>query len=350
MAADDAPFSSRGQILLGAASAFAARGYAETSVEHVLDAAGVSRRTFYRFFRSKEDVFEQLFEAASIMFVQAIRAAASAGGPPEETLSRCLDAYLELPRRAGPLFRVFHGEASRPGSPLYARRERVIDEIVAMLGAGYRALHGRAADVLVLRGVVAAIERIAGEVIARDGGDAALVARAKDAMMQVVRGTLGAPAPPPTRAARARPPRGDGRRGRGRTRRSSRGRSSRGCRAGPRRCRRGRGRRRGSDRRRLDRSRRTRGGSRGRAPSPRAAGEDRERRLAREARGPVAHVARVVGEALVAERRHHGVVERGGAIEVGDADREVIEHAPSYRGRPSARAAMMFFWISLEPA
>ena len=194
MADAEAPFSSRGQILLGAATAFGARGFEATSVEDILSAAKVSRRTFYRFFRSKEDVFEQLFEAASIMFVQAIRAAAASGGAPEETLSRCLDAYLELPQRAGPLFKVFHGEASRPGSPLYARRERVIDEIVAMLGAGYHALHGKAADVLVLRGVVAAMEQIAGLVIAAERATPALVARAKAAMMMIVRGTLGAPA------------------------------------------------------------------------------------------------------------------------------------------------------------
>ena len=202
---EEGPFSSRGQILLGAATAFGQKGFAGTSVEDVLRAAGVSRRTFYRFFRSREDVFEQLFEAASIMFVQAIRAAAASGGDPEATLSRCLDAYLELPRRAGPLFRVFHGEATRPGSPLHARRERVIEEIVTMLGAGYRALHGRAADPLVLRGVVAAIERIAGEVIAADAPDEALIGRAKAAMMHIARATLGATMPATsTAAARAR--------------------------------------------------------------------------------------------------------------------------------------------------
>jgi hypothetical protein len=127
------------------------------------------------------------------MFVQAIRAAASAGGDPDTTLSRCLDAYLDLPQRAGPLFKVFHGEASRPGSPLYARRERVIDEIVGLLGAGYHALHNRAADPLVLRGVVAAIERIASEVIAFDRPDSKLLARAKAAMLQIIRGALGKP-------------------------------------------------------------------------------------------------------------------------------------------------------------
>jgi AcrR family transcriptional regulator len=176
-------FSPRGQILLGAAAAFGARGHAGASVEHILAESGVSRRTFYRFFRSKEDVFEQLFESAAIMFIQAIRTAASAGGSPEEMLSRCIDAYLDLPTTAGPLFHVFQVEANRPGSSLFARRERVIEELVTMLDTGYRAVHGgRAADPLVLRGLIAALERIA---------TATTDTRAaKAAMMHILKATL----------------------------------------------------------------------------------------------------------------------------------------------------------------
>lgn len=178
-------FSSRGQILLGAAAAFGARGYAEASVEDILAAAKVSRRTFYRFFRSKEDVFEQLFESAAILFIQAIRAAATAGGDPDETLSRCIDAYLDLPRTAGPLFHVFHHEANRPGSPLHARRERVIDELVEMFDTGHRALHQVPADRLILRGLVAALERISTSTTD--------TAAAKAAMMHTVRTMFATP-------------------------------------------------------------------------------------------------------------------------------------------------------------
>jgi AcrR family transcriptional regulator len=178
MARDDV-FSARGQILLGAAAAFGAKGYAEASVEDILDAAKVSRRTFYRSFRSKEDVFEQLFEAAAILFVQAIRSAASTGGDPAATIERCIDAYLDLPRTAGPLFHVFHHEANRPGSPLYARRERVIDELVEMFDAGHRAVYGTPGDRLLIRGLIAGLERIS--TYTND-----LVA-AKAAMMSLVR-------------------------------------------------------------------------------------------------------------------------------------------------------------------
>ncbi|MCA9773871.1 MAG: helix-turn-helix transcriptional regulator, partial [Myxococcales bacterium] len=45
----------RAQILAGAADAFARKGYAPTTVEDILRAAGVSRQTFYRFFKNKDE-------------------------------------------------------------------------------------------------------------------------------------------------------------------------------------------------------------------------------------------------------------------------------------------------------
>jgi len=49
--------SQRARILDGMARAVAERGYARVSVAHVIELAGVSRRTFYELFRDKEDCF-----------------------------------------------------------------------------------------------------------------------------------------------------------------------------------------------------------------------------------------------------------------------------------------------------
>ena len=55
------PNAVRTRILRGAAKVFGERGYSASSVEAILEAAQVSRRTFYRTFRSKEDVLAALF-------------------------------------------------------------------------------------------------------------------------------------------------------------------------------------------------------------------------------------------------------------------------------------------------
>ncbi|MEO8552223.1 MAG: helix-turn-helix domain-containing protein, partial [Kofleriaceae bacterium] len=46
----------RNMIMFGATRVFATMGLREASVEDLLEAGQVSRRTFYRFFKSKEDV------------------------------------------------------------------------------------------------------------------------------------------------------------------------------------------------------------------------------------------------------------------------------------------------------
>lgn len=44
------------QVMLGALTLFEAKGYEATTVDEIADAAGISRRTFFRQFRAKEDV------------------------------------------------------------------------------------------------------------------------------------------------------------------------------------------------------------------------------------------------------------------------------------------------------
>lgn len=46
-----------------AAQLIARNGYEETTVEQIVEAAGVSRRTFFRYFRSKEDVIVEVLTA-----------------------------------------------------------------------------------------------------------------------------------------------------------------------------------------------------------------------------------------------------------------------------------------------
>lgn len=52
----------RTQILDGARALFAQRGYHETSIQDILDAAGIARGTFYLYFDSKRAIFGQLVD------------------------------------------------------------------------------------------------------------------------------------------------------------------------------------------------------------------------------------------------------------------------------------------------
>ncbi|MDC9612193.1 TetR/AcrR family transcriptional regulator, partial [Pseudoalteromonas sp. GABNS16H] len=51
----------RAEILIHSMQVFAQRGLQRTTVQHLLDASDVSRRTFYKYFRSKMDVLESIY-------------------------------------------------------------------------------------------------------------------------------------------------------------------------------------------------------------------------------------------------------------------------------------------------
>src|ERR1700730_835353 len=59
-------------ILAAAMKVFARRGFAATRVEDVLEEAGVARRTFYRYFTSKEDVLAAVYELATTELLRAL--------------------------------------------------------------------------------------------------------------------------------------------------------------------------------------------------------------------------------------------------------------------------------------
>jgi len=196
-----ASFSARSEILLGAAEAFGAKGYADASVQDVLKAAKISRRTFYRFFRSKENLLEELADAGSMLFLQNVRTAASLGKTPEEKLSNCVEVYLRAPQNSGPIFHVLLAETSRPGSPLAPKRQAVITALIAMLREGVRDHQHRDVDPLVFRGLVAAMESISRYVFTETEGSEQDIQRAKAVMIQMVGAVLHVPEEAPASSA-----------------------------------------------------------------------------------------------------------------------------------------------------
>lgn len=77
---------------------FAANGYDGTSIDAVLDEAGVSRGSLYHHFRGKDALFEAVLEAVEVRVGEATLAAvadAGAGGPVAALRAGCL-AWVRL--------------------------------------------------------------------------------------------------------------------------------------------------------------------------------------------------------------------------------------------------------------
>jgi AcrR family transcriptional regulator len=91
--------ATREQLVAEATRLFAERGFEATSVEAVLDAAGVSRGSLYHHFKSKEALFEAVLDAAEVRIGEAtLLAAAGAGDDPVDVLRA---GALEWIRLAG---------------------------------------------------------------------------------------------------------------------------------------------------------------------------------------------------------------------------------------------------------
>ena len=83
------------QILIIAASVFASQGLANTKIEDLAQAAGVSQGLLYRYFSDKEEVFIALLERAIIGAVQRVQNSISQAGTPLEKLRRLTEQFLQ---------------------------------------------------------------------------------------------------------------------------------------------------------------------------------------------------------------------------------------------------------------
>lgn len=63
------------RLIAGTIAAVAERGYRETTVSHIAAAAGVSRRTFYAYYKTKEECFSATFDLLEEHLFAAIEAA-----------------------------------------------------------------------------------------------------------------------------------------------------------------------------------------------------------------------------------------------------------------------------------
>ena len=183
----------RNMILFGATRVFATQGFRSVSVEDLLEAGQVSRRTFYRFFKSKEDVALAMYTLGTSSLLEACRRAIANETDMLVQLEKCIDIHLSNARSMGRLVYVLGGEAQSLESPLHPRRMEVHDLLVAL----FRESGGdesRKIDPLFIRTLVFSLEQIVRTVLEQgDEGrrvSSESIARARAVMMRVATGAV----------------------------------------------------------------------------------------------------------------------------------------------------------------
>ncbi|HEU5084135.1 MAG TPA: TetR/AcrR family transcriptional regulator [Acidimicrobiales bacterium] len=126
----------REQLLEVALHVFAERGFHQTSMNDVADAAGVTKPVLYQHFTSKRALYLELLELVSSRLMAAIDEATSTAAGPREQVERGLRAYFRFVVDANDEYRLMFGGGTRRDVEFAqeaARLERGIAEVIAEL-------------------------------------------------------------------------------------------------------------------------------------------------------------------------------------------------------------------------
>jgi len=179
----------RSAILAAATKVFSQRGIAPTRVEDILLAAGIARRTFYRHFRSKDDLLAALYEVWTGELVKAIEdVRARKPDDPLAGIRAGITTYLAFFRASPRALRELVGLAMTDPT-LAPRRKWLRGELVRLLDEAVRALDGRKLDPLVYLALLSALEGLSLEPIDTD--------RMETVVHALMDHTLGLPKPTP---------------------------------------------------------------------------------------------------------------------------------------------------------
>jgi AcrR family transcriptional regulator len=92
---DQVTASQRGRLLQAMVEAVGERGYAETNVRDVIERAGVSRKTFYELYETKDDLLFAVYDDAAKCLRGVVRHAYENGVTPGERIDAALHVLLE---------------------------------------------------------------------------------------------------------------------------------------------------------------------------------------------------------------------------------------------------------------
>lgn len=132
----------KADVLFNSIGVFTSKGIEDTTVQDLLDAANISRRTFYKYFKNKVDVLESIYQMAAELMVVRFRTVAAAANTMSDFLVQCVELYFDYHSHLGPLVRMMTEEARRAESPLASHRETLLGHIVELFDSKYFEIEG----------------------------------------------------------------------------------------------------------------------------------------------------------------------------------------------------------------
>jgi len=143
----------RGEILRAAEAVFASKGYHTASIEEIARAAEYGTGTVYLYFKDKEALYVELFEAKIHELIDLIEARIHSETRPAEALRRLIQARMEYFDRNRAFFQIYVREGMNLGWSKHERWEGIrrlyqgyIEVLTKLIRSGQRQGAFRKAD------------------------------------------------------------------------------------------------------------------------------------------------------------------------------------------------------------
>lgn len=134
----------RAKLLVAAESVFADCGYADASIVRITEAAGVAQGTFYLYFTSKLEIFEELVEDLNRRVRHAMTEAAAGSASRIESERAGFRAFFEFTASHPALYRIVREAEFVSPSALRLHYSRIVEGYISGLGAAQQ--HGEVGD------------------------------------------------------------------------------------------------------------------------------------------------------------------------------------------------------------
>ncbi|MBB5634024.1 AcrR family transcriptional regulator [Cryobacterium mesophilum] len=135
----DAPRTERGnrtraKLLVAAEAVFAECGYSDASIVRITEAAGVAQGTFYLYFTSKLEIFEELVEDLNRRVRHAMTEAAAGSASRIESERAGFRAFFEFTAEHPALYRIVREAEFVSPSALRLHYSRIVEGYISGLG------------------------------------------------------------------------------------------------------------------------------------------------------------------------------------------------------------------------
>ena len=160
----------RERLAAGIIAAVAARGYHATTISDIAAASGVSRRTFYGYFKTKEECFADTFDSVAGFLLAAMAEAAEGERGWGSRVRARLEALLETFSLNPDLVRFMFASPPAAGGEVAARYRDLLDRLLAALVAG-RPKSARSPSEAAEHGIAGALASLLVEKVATGEGE-----------------------------------------------------------------------------------------------------------------------------------------------------------------------------------